>query len=915
MVKPSDEFKQKLLQAVALVLSLAYFLTISSSSYFMNVPIALLLVMFVRYLLSRFELRPRSSHSTLYPIARNSVGEDQQSGPIKAAPSNRQEQSRSKAADGRWRQNVNAVPVEDAIEELTGAIIKEFVDDLWWCHITRDREGPAEAQKLVNGVCGEIARRARRIDLVALLTKDAVFLFTEHLELFRRTRESLGDVFDNVDTVERDQCMRRLLEASGDLHVALLSAENEYRVLRRLTEGIIALTLRREDAECNLVRCLARELLAGAVLKPVIEFTSPGWLNELALLLLPEVEPPPAVRRPDGSVDMHPLDKNYVASTEAETIGRSASLQDVTLHFRSQSVGSRPQSASESAESMSGFQDCGVVSLESLGIGAAAMTKTASEGARAHEDSAAVARPPRPRHVRASSSGASSGRDDEEWETLSDGHADALRRDGTRTPDVTTQRRPSPLAPGSTELANRGSSQRIPRVRARVSGVEIKGESHKSYASYMLSVVNGTSSWLVYRRYRNFETLHRRLRTFPNYRAKLPPKRIMFDNLDGSFVTERRDALDRYVQEIMSVPDLAESAEIADFLTPLSETYGTHAEGPSMFQALADNVDDAKDSMIRSFAQASDEFTNAIITATTVLGGKESAGKPGGGRNNGRSSETSPASSTIISPVNSGNNSQLTKASMAAQSFTSGSTDAAARKRASNPENASFLTGHIASALDHVFSEDGLAGAVEYSNLSAPVYHLVDTIFELEGHGWLRRKMLWIVRQVLELILGDAIDDWLLAHVQVVRKPESIAGAIRWIKKALWPNGMWFAKARDLQAGKQIQQQVVAATATKAGMVPPTNVAPTPPSQAGKPVVGSPARAAMVRQRLLGTSHPAVVSLIGKRRYQKGTMDVYEFVQSPTFTRQLGYGLLELLIVTVFPELQALVMDVRSGFA
>ena len=36
-------------------------------------------------------------------------------------------------------------------------------------------------------------------------------------------------------------------------------------------------------------------------------------------------------------------------------------------------------------------------------------------------------------------------------------------------------------------------------------------------------------------------------------------------------------------------------------------------------------------------------------------------------------------------------------------------------------------------------------------------------------------------------------------------------------------------------------------------------------------------------------------------------------LQSPTFLRMLALGLVELLLVNTFPELQALVLDVRSG--
>lgn len=40
--------------------------------------------------------------------------------------------------------------------------------------------------------------------------------------------------------------------------------------------GVVAILLRPQDAQCALLRGLARELLACAVLRPVMNFASPG---------------------------------------------------------------------------------------------------------------------------------------------------------------------------------------------------------------------------------------------------------------------------------------------------------------------------------------------------------------------------------------------------------------------------------------------------------------------------------------------------------------------------------------------------------------------------------------------------------------------------------------------------------------
>lgn len=49
-----------------------------------------------------------------------------------------------------------------------------------------------------------------------------------------------------------------------------------FQVLKKLTGGIVALVLKRQDSHCRLLRTLARELLACAVLRPVLNFATPG---------------------------------------------------------------------------------------------------------------------------------------------------------------------------------------------------------------------------------------------------------------------------------------------------------------------------------------------------------------------------------------------------------------------------------------------------------------------------------------------------------------------------------------------------------------------------------------------------------------------------------------------------------------
>lgn len=45
-----------------------------------------------------------------------------------------------------------------------------------------------------------------------------------------------------------------------------------------------------------------------------------------------------------------------------------------------------------------------------------------------------------------------------------------------------------------------------------------------------------------------------------------------------------------------------------------------------------------------------------------------------------------------------------------------------------------------------------------------------------------RRQVLWIAKQILQLGMGDAIDDWLLGRIQWLRREEVVASGIHWVK-------------------------------------------------------------------------------------------------------------------------------------
>jgi hypothetical protein len=46
-----------------------------------------------------------------------------------------------------------------------------------------------------------------------------------------------------------------------------------------------------------------------------------------------------------------------------------------------------------------------------------------------------------------------------------------------------------------------------------------------------------------------------------------------------------------------------------------------------------------------------------------------------------------------------------------------------------------------------------------------------------------RRQVLWMAKQILQVGLGDAIDDWLLQKIQWLRSEEVVARGIQWVHR------------------------------------------------------------------------------------------------------------------------------------
>ncbi|XP_042497206.1 uncharacterized protein LOC122076015 isoform X2 [Macadamia integrifolia] len=881
-----------------------------------------------------------------------------------------------------------------------------------------------------------------------------VDLIGDHIDLYRRNQSAIGvDVMVTLSSEERDERLKHHLMASKELHPALVSPECEYKVLQRLMGGVLAVVLRPRDVQCPLVRCIARELLTCLVIQPIMNFASPGYINELIEYLF-------LAAKGDGSQEAGD-DRSTVAtclhhdnsgavggiqSGEATTSGKNAATfnqQSDMVWEKSSNQGMTPMGTSghsqnltydeghaqqwaadwsrvleaatqrrtevlapENLENMwtkgrnykkkaekyakSGILPTPVVSTsrtsgtmpvknykEILPSGPVGSTGMGDKFVVRLTDGANIDTRPSDRIDNESrlpvdpNRGLSSGSEDNTIPHFNGSKTQLKRSSSTSalqaqpdfektiaggliiseefySPNFELHKEHNVIGTSDIMILKEGRLH-APKLRCRVVGAFFEKIGSKSFAVYSIAVTDAEKrTWFVKRRYSNFERLHRYLKDIPNYNLHLPPKRFLSSSTDDSFVHQRCIQLDKYLQDLLSIANVAEQHEVWDFLSASSKNY-SFGKSPSVMRTLAVNVDDAMDDIVRQFKEVSDGLirkvsgpsSSSLIEASASISGKNFSWNA-----EDMSKHLSSKTDSIDDDMDTSN--YLSDHEEGVKDGDSGHEEIGSGAKASGWHSDNALNskgfsprvlkhGEEAKRLDsdrrHNFMvkpekigpdgypvasfpsisdivEDSVGAPPEWtpSNVSVPLLNLVDKIFQLKRRGWLRRQVFWISKQILQLVMEDAIDDWLLRQIQWLRRDDIIAQGIHWVQDVLWPNGTFFLKLDDNQ-----------------GDVGDSNFSQKP-AQSENSVTGNrisrpgsfesqleaARRASDVKKMILGGAPTALVSLIGHKQYKRCAKDIYYFLQSTICIKQLAYGMLELILVTVFPELHDLVVDVHE---
>ncbi|KAL2176145.1 PXA domain-containing protein [Thermothelomyces heterothallicus CBS 202.75] len=300
------------------------------------------------------------------------------------------------------------------------------------------------------------------------------------------------------------------------------------------------------------------------------------------------------------------------------------------------------------------------------------------------------------------------------------------------------------------------------RSTIKIKSIQLGREDDgKEVAFYVIEVSRNAgermpaATWVVTRRYSEFLELHQKLRSrYPSVRNLDFPRRRVVMKLQNEFLQKRRVALEKYLSELLLLPEVCRSRELRAFL---SQSVIHPAQGGASDQNDAANSSSSssskKDMITRIYDSVADGMED-ILGSIPVLDQLSLAGQ-----------------SLIAAAAG-----QLGNVPLAALA----EGDAAA----ASAEGGVMMNAAEAEAELNAFEESRGQGAEPFVK---PICDIFLEIFELNrGNNWLRGRAVVVV---LHQLLGGTIERKLRENVRLLVREDALLRYVGLLRDALWPAG------------------------------------------------------------------------------------------------------------------------------
>uniref|UniRef100_A0A3P8QA13 Sorting nexin-14 n=1 Tax=Astatotilapia calliptera TaxID=8154 RepID=A0A3P8QA13_ASTCA len=172
--------------------------------------------------------------------------------------------------------------VDASLSEILELVLENFVYP-WYRDITDDEAFVDELRVTLRFFAAVLVRRTQKVDVASLITKKLLKVSMKHIEIISKARQKVK----NIEYLQQ----AALEEYGPDLHVALRSRRDELLYLRKLTEILFPYILPPKATDCRSLTLLIREVLAGSVFLPSMDYladpVSPEEATEPTSTLVP----------------------------------------------------------------------------------------------------------------------------------------------------------------------------------------------------------------------------------------------------------------------------------------------------------------------------------------------------------------------------------------------------------------------------------------------------------------------------------------------------------------------------------------------------------------------------------------------------------------------------------------------------
>ncbi|XP_041832470.1 sorting nexin-14-like isoform X2 [Melanotaenia boesemani] len=184
--------------------------------------------------------------------------------------------------------------VDASIAEVFELVLENFVYP-WYSDITDDEACLDEVRMTFRFFASVLVRRAQKVDLPAVFADKVMKAVMKHIDIFAKARAKVRNLEDLQQAA--------LEEYGKHLHVALHTRKEELFYLRKLTEMLFPFVMPPKATDCRSLALLLREVMAGSVILPTMDFMAdPDTVNLMVLIYVDDTPPEAATEPPSPLV-------------------------------------------------------------------------------------------------------------------------------------------------------------------------------------------------------------------------------------------------------------------------------------------------------------------------------------------------------------------------------------------------------------------------------------------------------------------------------------------------------------------------------------------------------------------------------------------------------------------------------------